>query len=518
MLTIRTQLAALWVLLAGFSFISCSTGKESAAPQGGAVTEEFTVLVYNVENLFDVDGVALFEDYKQVDTNNPQPYGPRKLLTKLENIVVTLKAINGGDGPEVILFNEFEYDRTPADTPIEYEAFLDQYSETTVKAMLTRGFDEVIADLPVDALLLKLIVDSGMPGYEVIIQAPRPIDETVPAHTNSIFSRYPILDHRTHTAEFGRDILEATIDVKGHPVILFCNHWKSGASRIEEEPKRIESAKVLKQRLDQILAEDTLADVIIGGDLNCHYNQTAVLEIESGVNNILNSQGDELAIRDEDVLYNLWMELPPEQRYSEIYRGIWGTLMQILLPRGAYHRSGITYVDQSFGQVILPGQNVGEALGRPIDWSFAGETGSGFSDHLAVYARFQVNEKQDGYVALRNPSRERVHTAFQPSVDFNDLVRFRTPESAQSLLRKDMGTRARDHYGEVFEVKGQLISNDPLLVQLGDEIFGIWSPQETVFLNLREREPETPIHFLGEFSEHRGYQQFVILLPEWLKE
>ena len=38
----------------------------------------FTVLTYNVENLFDVDGFSKFDDYK-VNSG----YSPRKLLTKL---------------------------------------------------------------------------------------------------------------------------------------------------------------------------------------------------------------------------------------------------------------------------------------------------------------------------------------------------------------------------------------------------------------------------------------------------
>ena len=48
----------------------------------------FTVVTYNVENLFDADGVAMFDDYK-VDSG----YTPRKLLTKLQAITNVLKSV-----------------------------------------------------------------------------------------------------------------------------------------------------------------------------------------------------------------------------------------------------------------------------------------------------------------------------------------------------------------------------------------------------------------------------------------
>ena len=57
----------------------------------------FTVVTYNVENLFDADGVAIFEDYK-VDSG----YTPRKLLTKLQAITNVLKSVDDGDTPEIV--------------------------------------------------------------------------------------------------------------------------------------------------------------------------------------------------------------------------------------------------------------------------------------------------------------------------------------------------------------------------------------------------------------------------------
>ena len=44
----------------------------------------FTVVAYNVENLFDLDGVAAYEDYQ------PTKYTPAHALTKLRNIAAVV--------------------------------------------------------------------------------------------------------------------------------------------------------------------------------------------------------------------------------------------------------------------------------------------------------------------------------------------------------------------------------------------------------------------------------------------
>ena len=75
-------------------------------------------------------------------------------------------------------------------------------------------------------------------------------------------------------------------------------------------------------------------------------------------------------------LYNLWFELPVEQRYSEVWRGRRGTLMHLLVTRGLYDAAGISYVDGSFNKLCVPGLNA-DAFGRPLKWNFAGETGGG---------------------------------------------------------------------------------------------------------------------------------------------
>ncbi len=55
---------------------------------------DFTVVAYNVENLFDVDGIAVYDDYRQDEPDDPFTYGRLKLLTKLKNTAAVLKSLN----------------------------------------------------------------------------------------------------------------------------------------------------------------------------------------------------------------------------------------------------------------------------------------------------------------------------------------------------------------------------------------------------------------------------------------
>ena len=70
-------------------------------------SESFGVVAYNVENLFDVDDVSLYNDYRK------GMYGINELENKLDAIVEVLQKIGGTSGPDIILLQEIEVDRTP---------------------------------------------------------------------------------------------------------------------------------------------------------------------------------------------------------------------------------------------------------------------------------------------------------------------------------------------------------------------------------------------------------------------
>ena len=54
---------------------------------------------------------------------------------------------------------------------------------------------------------------------------------------------FPIVSVARHPLVEARDILVAELDVDGHPLHVYVNHWKSGASNPEREPVRVGKRK-----------------------------------------------------------------------------------------------------------------------------------------------------------------------------------------------------------------------------------------------------------------------------------
>ncbi len=475
----------------------------------------FTVLVYNVENLVDVDGKAVFDDYQ------PERYGRPHLLTKLKNISRVVASFEGGKGPDIILFQEIEADQTPGATPPDYAAILQRYAGTNIGTMLGSGFTPEIADLPAEALLLKAFHDLGLTGYHVVAgESVTHAESTNPLAQKCVtFTRFPVQAARSHPTLDARAILEVQVEVEGATLYLFNNHWKSGAGDPKSEPTRVANARTLRQRLDAILAADPQADIVIGGDFNSQYNQKqryAAMKV-TGMNDTLGSQGNELAIRGRDRdLYNLWFELPASQRGSDTFREEWGTLMQLLITRGLYDLRGVQYVDNSFGVTRLRGVNM-DYLGLPNRWTFAGPAGGGFSDHFPVYAKFTVvpDNQPDRYVALQNAAQED-GTETVNRVDLSKVDLSKVAIVVRDLP-KDASLRDGRHTGKVLLVDGEAGAGKNLTVRVRGDLYDVWCPDPALRDRLRESyEVGKRIRFYGELGQYKGRWQFVIRDRSWI--
>lgn len=481
-------------------------------PCGCAASErEFTVVAYNVENLFDLDGIAIYKDYTQDEPDDPFTYGRLKLLTKLQNTAAVLQTINAGAGPEVILFQELEADFSPESGVADFNAFLDLHRETSVGQMLTTGWRAEYAGLPAQAWLLKALSDAGLVGYSVVV-APAKGEDAGIAHTNAVFSRFPIQAVQRHELGQARDILEVTLDVEGHPLTVYVNHWKSGASNPSREPIRAQNATVLRGLIDARLAADPMADVIIGGDLNSHYNHSILYpEVTTGINDVLGSQGDELAIRELGGvdLYNLWFELPPKQRYSEVWRGNRGTLMHLLITRGLYDQSGVRYVDGSFAVLMVPGLNA-DPLGRPLEWSFAGETGGGASDHFPVTARFTVGSGRAGtFVELENPSAGNDSLDFEMPLGYTSNMDLQLEDGA--FLDEIEDANLGQYVGHLYRVDAQVLKLRPMTIDVGGVPWAAYAPDKSVYAQLEAlKRSEAPSAMVVKFGIWKGKRQFVV--------
>ena len=221
----------------------------------------------------------------------------------------------------------------------------------------------------------------------------------------ALMSRFPITGTRELRVNYSsrdRDILEVTLRAGKNPLTLFVNHWKS-KSRSGTESRRIIYAKVLKKRIDMLPKG---REYIVLGDFNSHYDEYRVLTKrlndtggKTGINTILHTttqsgrmlRREDICRKDERGLYNLWMELPPSQRWSHKFYGRKGAIDHILLPHSLFDGKGIDYIDHSFGVFKAPYLFTKKGWINGWDYSSGKHKGRGYSDHLPVYARFSTD-------------------------------------------------------------------------------------------------------------------------------
>lgn len=478
--------------------------------------QSFTVAVYNVENLFDADGVAVYDDYQ------PEGYTPNHVITKATNAASILAKFRNGSGPDIVLLQEIEIDQTPGSAVGELNEFLESERAITLEGLRRMNpLPDVWKGAPAEAWMLKALAEAGVRGYTVVAGS----DEPSPLGSKSgkaikcvTLSKFPVRAVREHPIDSARNILEVEVEIDGARLFVFNNHWKSGAGSSEMEQLRIQNAGVLRKRLDEILAVDPQADVIIGGDFNAHYDQKARYSQmpRTGINDVLGSQGNEAALQSGEAdLYNLWFELPEGRRGSDTYRGEWGTLIHLIISRGLYDESGVQYQDNSFGLAQLVGVNA-DSAGAPFRWSAGGSKGAGYSDHLPVYAHFRTLPHNDAkqWMVLDNPS-EGETTGAARMVDYSRVDLNKATDIGD--VPKEADLRDGSWTGRLFKVSGAAVTGRDLKVRVKGQLYDIYAPQRSVLDLLKAQSHKGKfLKFHGELGTYQGNWQFVIKDATWV--
>lgn len=309
---------------------------------------------------------------------------------------------------------------------------------------------EVICDLNADILALQEVENSHVLqqlmkrlekigcayGYSAITHK-----EGAPIQV-ALLSRFPIIKQRDIQVSYEervRNILEVEVDIKGHPLTLFVNHWKSKAYK-GVESKRIKYAKALQSRIAKM---PETKEYIILGDLNSDYNAYLTLEDKlndtkgkTAFNDLLQTKiGDflveeyEMPKASKGVHYTLWKELPLELRWSHEFYGRESSLDHIVLPRQMFDGLGVDYVNNSFK--VFKRSYLFTKRGYINQWQYKNgkHRGKGYSDHLPVYAYFDlkpyiVESKQH---RLKNIEKKHIEDlyeleALEGKIELEDVV------------------------------------------------------------------------------------------------
>lgn len=185
---------------------------------------------------------------------------------------------------------------------------------------------------------------------------------------------------------FTRDILYVKGELKDNDVLhVFLNHWPSRrAGQEESEYKRVRAATVLRSKIDELLAEDKNAKIIIMGDFNDYPNNKSIIEV-------LKAKGD----RDfkNGNLYNLAFNLEQKNKGTYNYRGDWGMLDQLIISEGTYKSDNglhVTYENCKILELdwmLFTDPKYGDK--KPSKTYGGNEYYGGYSDHLPILTRLR---------------------------------------------------------------------------------------------------------------------------------
>ena len=307
-------------------------------------------------------------------------------------------------------FFDLNYDKT------EYE----EYKPNTKSLWNQRNFDiklkniiKVIEDLDADIIalqeienldLIKLLAKK-LPQYKYYNFIKYPKSAVGLGFLSKIeIKRTASLDVKFTNAVY-RPILETTFAYKEVEFKIFNNHWPSKRAN---ESYRIKFAKTLYDRTKELEAD---YDYIILGDLNSDYNEFETFKRNlklnttagiTGINNLLKTTIDDKFITIDDILsykekvhYNLWLEIPTNERFSTKFRDQNNTPDNIILSPALFDGKKLSYILNSF-EVFKPdylykNRNISR-------WKMQNSSeiqihkGEGFSDHLPIFAYFSIKD------------------------------------------------------------------------------------------------------------------------------
>ena len=326
-----------------------------------AQAKTFKIASYNVENLFDL--VQNGTEYSEYIPGTPYGWNKITFNIKLNNITKVIKDL----GADIIALQEIESEKA--------------------LICLQQRLKEFNVDYP-----YRAIADSKPTAVKC-----------------ALLSKFPIISKKEigiHD-ESARNILMATVNIDNTPLILFINHWKSKQG---PESMRVSYAKALKKEIEKIKKK---TDFIILGDFNSNYNEYKTFypfpkfndtSGITGINHILKTVKNRQLVNEKILtgkdnfgyLYNLWLELDGQKRWSYKFFGEKNSPDSIILSKALYDDKGISYVDNSFNRFtadylfkndeIYRWQRSKKGKGKHLS--------KGYSDHLPVFAYFSTKPFQ----------------------------------------------------------------------------------------------------------------------------
>ena len=316
--------------------------------------DQWTVMFYNVENLFDTLNTPDKMD-EEFTPGSEKIWNQERYEKKLDDIARVIQSMNPSELPEIIGLCEVEN-------------------------------KEVLQDLVRTDALRK-----GNYGI-VHIESPdiRGIDVALLYRTEE----FTVTEKKALTVVFPFDSTETTRDilyVKGQTnynetLHLFVNHWSSRSDgQRETEPKRIFAAVALRKEIDMLLNRDDNAKIVIMGDFNDEPTNNSIFGMLMANNKKKNASGRDL--------FNLMYDMHNETNTGTYnFRGTWNMLDQIIISQALLSPKSGLRTNYDSGKIFSAEWMMynDERLGQKVPSRTYGGPNyyGGVSDHLPVYVTF----------------------------------------------------------------------------------------------------------------------------------
>ena len=344
------------IVLLGLLIISANcTSKETSEKVNNEEMEsssEHTIMMYNVENLFDTVDDPHTRDNDFLP-NSDKEWTNKRFKHKLNQLSDVILGIDS-EPPSIIGMVE-----------VENAYVLEQLTDNAYIKRFNYGY--VHHESPDErGIDVALIYDKDK--FEVDEHKQIPV----------------YLDKNDKT----RDILYVKGYFKGEnsPFYFLVNHWPSRREGAKEsEHKRIAAAETLRYQVDKILENDSHANIIIMGDFNDYPTSSSIVDYL-------------LAKKDKDIktneIFNLSYKLHERGKGSYNYRGDWVMMDQIMVSGNVLNKNNTSYYVKSDGLKVFFEDWILYEDKKYRDMkpnkTYGGDNYyGGYSDHLPVYVKLK---------------------------------------------------------------------------------------------------------------------------------
>ncbi len=320
---------------------------------GTADTAPMTVGFWNVENLFDDDNDPLTDD-DEFTPRGKMKWDAERLDAKLDALARGIEAIDEGRGPDAFGLAEVE-------NRAVVERLVSEY-------LPSNEYDLVHAESP-----------DGR-GIDVALIYRR--------------SLLKVLDVESHRIDLGnrsrptRDILAVSFGLRGSDeerslFTMLVNHWPSRSGGVASSDwKREAAASVAYRIVDDLLAADPAADIVLVGDFNDEPSDASIAEVLGAGR-----------LEADRPLLNLALPVSRQDTIGTyLYKKRWDLLDQVIVSSGLRDDVGLRLLDTEmtiFHPDFLRDDHPSQPM-RPPRRTYVRRTLyiGGTSDHFPVYARF----------------------------------------------------------------------------------------------------------------------------------